>query len=161
MTLLRPPPAPARAGGLQAGHHKLDFSTFIRCTATGRCRENFFPTEFDPRRIAAITAGGNLVDFAIVDASFAKLRELSATYTLPDRWAAAHGASRASVSLAGRELHTWTRYSGLEPEAMYLGGTRGGNYGGWEQAILPQLSEWRVAVTSRTDARPAMRIRRR
>jgi len=128
------------------GHHKLDFTTFSRCTGASRCRENFFPTEFDPRRIAAIAAGANLVDFAIVDASFAKLRELSATYTLPDRWAASAKANRVSVSLAGRELHTWTRYSGLENEAMYLGGARGGNYGGWEHAMLPQLSQWRIAV---------------
>jgi TonB-linked SusC/RagA family outer membrane protein len=130
----------------KTGHHKIDFRTLSSCALARRCRENFFPTDFDPRRIAAVTAGGNLVDFAIVDASFAKLRELSATYTLPDRWAAALGASHASVSLAGRELHTWTRYSGLESEAMLLGGSRGGNYGGWEQNITPQLTRWVVAV---------------
>jgi hypothetical protein len=129
------------------GHHKLDFTTFSKCTGMIRCRENFFPTEFDPRRIAAIAAAGNLVDFAILDASFTKLRELSATYTLPDRWTTAARASRASVSLAGRELHTWTRYSGLETEAMYLGGARGGNYGGFEHAMLPQLSQWRIAIS--------------
>ena len=50
------------------------------------------------------------------------------------------------MSLAGRELHTWTRYSGLDPEAMLLGGTRGGNYGGWEQNITPQLTRWVVGV---------------
>ena len=130
----------------KAGHHKLDMNTLARCTTNGRCRENFFPTEFDARRIASIATGGTLVDFAIVDASFAKLRELSASYTLPDRWAATLRASRASVSLAGRELHTWTRYRGLEPEATYLSGTRGGNYGNWEQAMLPQLSRVVVAV---------------
>jgi TonB-linked SusC/RagA family outer membrane protein len=130
----------------KSGHRKLDFGTFSDCTSAGRCRENFFPTEFDPRRIAAVTAGGNLLDFAIVDASLAKLRELSATYALPDQWAAALGASRASVSLAGRELHTWTRYSGLEPEAMFLGGSRGGNYGGWELNMMPQLTRWVVSV---------------
>jgi hypothetical protein len=131
----------------KTGHHKFDFGTFGRCTTNARCRENFFPTEFDARRIASIAANGNLVDFAIMDASFAKLRELSATYTLPDRWAAALRASRASVSLAGRELHTWTRYGGLEPEATYLGGPRGGNYGNYEQNMLPQLSRVVVAVS--------------
>ncbi|HKH90763.1 MAG TPA: TonB-dependent receptor, partial [Gemmatimonadaceae bacterium] len=131
----------------KTGHHKFDFNTFNRCTSNGRCRENFFPTEFDARRIASIAAGGTLVDFAIVDASFAKLRELSASYTLPDRWAATLRASRASVSIAGRELHTWTRYGGLEPEATYLGGTRGGNYGNYEQSMLPQLSRVVVAVS--------------
>jgi hypothetical protein len=130
----------------KTGHHKMDLNTFGRCTTNGRCRENFFPTEFDARRIASIAANGNLVDFAIVDASFAKLRELSATCTLPDRLATALHASRASVSLAGRELHIWTRYAGLDPEATYLGGTRGGNYGNYEQFLLPQLSRVVVAV---------------
>jgi len=130
----------------KTGHRKMDLNTFGRCTTNGRCRENFFPTEFDARRIASIAANGNLVDFAIVDASFAKLRELSATYTLPDRLATTLRASRASVSLAGRELHIWTRYAGLDPEATYLGGTRGGNYGNYEQFMLPQLSRVVVAV---------------
>jgi TonB-linked SusC/RagA family outer membrane protein len=130
----------------KTGHHKLDFNTYSRCTVQERCRENFFPAEFTPRRIASVTAGGNLLDHVIVDASLAKLRELSASYTLPDRWAAALGARQATVSVAGRELHTWTRYDGLDPEAMYLGGSRGGNYGGWEQSILPQLSQWVASI---------------
>ena len=131
----------------KTGHHKFDFGTFGRCTTNPRCRENYFPTEFDPRRIASITTNGTLVDFAIMDASFAKLRELSASYTLPDRWVASLHASRATVSLAGRELHTWTRYRGLDPEATYLGGVRGGNYGNWEQNMLPQLSRVVLAVS--------------
>jgi TonB-linked SusC/RagA family outer membrane protein len=130
----------------KTGHHKFDFNTFGRCTTNGRCRENFFPTEFDARRIASIASNGSLVDFAIVDAGFAKLRELSATYTLPDRWASTLRASSASVSVAGRELRTWTRYGGLDPEATYLGGTRGGNYGNYEQNMLPQLSRVVLAV---------------
>jgi outer membrane receptor protein involved in Fe transport len=130
----------------KTGHRKLDLNTYGRCTSS-RCRENFFPTEFDARRIASIVAGGSLVDFAIADASFAKLRELSATYTLPDRWAATLRASRASISLAGRELYSWTRYGGLDPEATYLGGTRGGNYGNYEQSMIPQLTRVVVAVS--------------
>jgi outer membrane receptor protein involved in Fe transport len=131
----------------KTGHHKLDLNTFGRCTTNPRCRENYFPTEFDARRIASISAGGSLVDFAIADAGFAKLRELSATYTLPDRWAATLRASRANISLAGRELYSWTRYGGLDPEATYLGGTRGGNYGNYEQSMIPQLTRVVVAVS--------------
>jgi len=68
------------------------------------------------------------------------------SYTLPDVWTKAIGASRAMVSLAGRNLYTWTRYPGLEPEAMFLGGSRGGNFSAWEQADLPQLAQWIVTV---------------
>jgi len=49
------------------------------------------------------------------DASFAKLREISATFTFPNKWLWG-GGSRASLTVAGRELHTWTDYKGPDPE---------------------------------------------
>ena len=36
--------------------------------------------------------------------------------TLPQRFAARAGAASAVLTLAGRNLHTWTKYSGLDPE---------------------------------------------
>jgi hypothetical protein len=55
-----------------------------------------------------------MVDQYWQDGGFAKLRSVSATYTIPERWTA--GASRASITLAARELHTWTNYKGIDPE---------------------------------------------
>ena len=131
----------------KTGYRKMDGNTRVRCGVVGRfCREIFYPQEFDPKRIAGIQSGGSIVDYLIDDASFMKLREVSASYSLPDRWASAVGASRASVTLAGRNLYTWKRYGGLEPEAMFLGGTRGGNFSAWEQTDLPQLTQWVVTV---------------
>ena len=130
-----------------AGQHKLDDNTVARCTLDGgRCRENFFPAEFDARRIAGITSYPRLVDWAIVDASFVKLRELSAAVSLPARYAGLVGATAATLTISGRELHTWTRYPGLETEAMYLGGTYGGSYGATEVSMFPQLSQWLLSV---------------
>ncbi len=130
------------------GQHKLDSDTQSRCTLDGgRCRENFFPLEFDPRRIAGINSNGTLFDWAIADASFVKLREVACAYSLPDRWTNLLRASAATVTVSGRELHTWTRYKGLDPEAMYLGGTFGGNYGGTEVNMYPQLSQWLVSFS--------------
>jgi hypothetical protein len=129
------------------GYHKLDGNTRVRCAFFGgRCRENVFPQEYDTRRIAAIQSSGTLVDYLIDDASFTKLREVSATYTLPEAWAAYARASSASISVAGRNLHTWTDYGGLEPEAFFLGGSRGGSHSIWEQTTLPQLAQWVVSV---------------
>jgi len=131
----------------KTGYRKLDGTTRVRCTFFGQvCRENFFPLEFDPKRIAGIQSNRSLVDFLISDARFMKLREVSVVYTLPDAWATAMRASQATVSLAGRNLHTWTGYTGLDPEAMFLGGSRGGNFSQWEQADLPQLTQWIVTV---------------
>jgi TonB-linked SusC/RagA family outer membrane protein len=131
----------------KTGYRKLDGTTRVRCTFFGQvCRENFFPLEFDPKRIAGIQSNRSLIDFLIADASFMKLREVSVVYTLPDAWANAMRASQATLSLAGRNLHTWTGYTGLDPEAMFLGGSRGGNFSQWEQADLPQLTQWIVTV---------------
>jgi hypothetical protein len=52
----------------------------------------------------------------IEGASFTKLREVAFTLTLPQGLAARAGASNASLTLAGRNLHTWTQYTGLDPE---------------------------------------------
>ncbi len=50
---------------------------------------------------------------------FWKLREVSATITLPQRLAASLRASDVSLLLAGRNLHTWTAYTGTDPESNY------------------------------------------
>jgi TonB-linked SusC/RagA family outer membrane protein len=130
----------------KTGMKKVDGNTRVRCTFFGRCEENYYPTRFDPVRIAQIQSSRNLVDFLIADASFAKLREVSLAYSLPDALARRAGARRASLSVAGRNLMTWTNYPGLEPEAMFLGGSRGGNFGAFEQTTLPQLTSWIVSL---------------
>ena len=52
----------------------------------------------------------------VEDASFTKLRELAVTLTLPQRLAAQMRAASATLTLAGRNLYTWTNYTGLDPE---------------------------------------------
>jgi len=58
----------------------------------------------------------------IEDGSFVKLRELSATYTMDMPWVRhLTGFSSADIRIAGRNLKTWTKYKGFDPEAN-LGG---------------------------------------
>jgi TonB-linked SusC/RagA family outer membrane protein len=52
----------------------------------------------------------------IEDGSFVKLREASLSYTLAESWARRVGAERVALRLAGRNLFTWTDYTGLDPE---------------------------------------------
>jgi hypothetical protein len=129
------------------GNKKLDGNERIRCGLFFRCRENFVPEDYPAIRIARVTSENNLLDYQINDAGFTKLREVAVSYMLPDAWAARARASRASVSLAGRNLYTWTDYTGLDPEARYTAGTRGGNHGNWEQATLPQLTQWVLTLS--------------
>ncbi|MEO6528986.1 MAG: TonB-dependent receptor, partial [Gemmatimonadaceae bacterium] len=65
---------------------------------------------------AAQAASYGLLGGFVEDASFTKLREVSLSLTLPKRIAARAGAGSAVLTFAGRNLHTWTRYSGLDPE---------------------------------------------
>jgi len=56
------------------------------------------------------------------DASFVKLREISIAYTLDQPWVSqAIGFSSIELRVAGRNLHTWTKYSGIDPETSLLG----------------------------------------
>jgi hypothetical protein len=59
----------------------------------------------------------------IEDASFLKLRELSVGVALPRSWVqrVGPGVSSARISLAGRNLLTWQKYSGLDPEVGNVG----------------------------------------
>ncbi|HEX2211501.1 MAG TPA: SusC/RagA family TonB-linked outer membrane protein [Longimicrobium sp.] len=130
------------------GYHKLDGNLRVRCILFLRCHENWYPAQYvdDPAWLAQTQRGGTFVNGLIRDASFTRLRELSATYTLPDRWADRFGASRASISVAGRNLYTWTDYPGMEPEASFLGGSRGGGSAQWEQNVTPQLAQFVTTI---------------
>jgi hypothetical protein len=130
---------------LKGGYKKLDGNARVRCAFFGgRCRENFYPEEFAPEIIGQINSSNNLVDWFLDEGDFVRLREVSATYTLPNDLAARMRLSRASISVGGRNLGLWTDYGkrgGLDPEGFFLAGSRGGHTL-WEQTTMPQLSQW-------------------
>ena len=55
------------------------------------------------------------------DADFVKLREISLTYDAPAKWSSFIRASSLSFTIAGRNLATWTKYKGLDPELNEAG----------------------------------------
>ena len=113
----------------------------IRCIGLtgGRfCEENHFPERYDPRLLATYQPNAlaiGTIDRHFRDASFVKLREISATYFLPERFT--RGFSGASITLAGRELATWTDYPGIDPESA-----TGTTSGAIDQAIIPPLTRF-------------------
>jgi TonB-linked SusC/RagA family outer membrane protein len=52
----------------------------------------------------------------IEDGTYVKLRELSVGYRLEGAWARRMGVQDVGIRLAGRNLHTWTDYTGIDPE---------------------------------------------
>lgn len=124
----------------RGGYKKLDGNRRVRCNLFSLCEENYYPERFasNPVMLAAVQRGTTFTYDLIRDASFARFRELSLTYTLPRAFASRARASAASVTLAGRNLALWTNYPGLEPEASFNGGERGGSFGQWEQNVMPQ-----------------------
>jgi hypothetical protein len=104
-----------------------------------------YPEQFDPTRIAEIQLGDiGISGTALEDASFAKLRELSLGYTLPAGVAGRIGAKQAALTVAGRNLHTWTRYTGFDPEALSNQAFAAARWG--DQGALPQLSQFLVSL---------------
>jgi TonB-linked SusC/RagA family outer membrane protein len=122
----------------KSGYKKWDNNLRARCQVFRTCLENIEPEKYDPRIIAQMQSNGTLVDFVINDAAFAKLREISLSYDVPEALAARLGARSLSLSAAARNLHTWTRYTGVDPEDMFLSGSP--NF--LEQSNLPQLSSF-------------------
>ncbi|MCX5766654.1 MAG: SusC/RagA family TonB-linked outer membrane protein [Gemmatimonadetes bacterium] len=130
-------PTPARSGSLgntltlykrlrlyalvdfRSGNRLVNAVDKIRCqglAGAGLCDVNYNPKNYPATYVAAANISAysaQMGDAFIEDGSFVKFRELSATYSFPD-WLP--GLSRASMTLAARELHLWSKYSGIDPE---------------------------------------------
>ena len=125
----------------RGGYKKLDGNRRVRCNLFSLCRENYYPSEFDAVTLAEVQGGTAYTYNLIQDASFLRFRELSASYALPGRFASYFRATRASFTVAGRNLGMSTKYKGIDPEASFNGGSRGGAFGQWEQNVLPQVRQ--------------------
>jgi TonB-linked SusC/RagA family outer membrane protein len=122
----------------KSGFKRLDNNLRARCQVFRTCLENLEPEQYDPKLIAQMQSNGTLRDFVINDAKFAKLREISLSFDAPESYVRRFGARALTVSVAARNLHTWTAYTGLDPEAMFLSGTP--NF--LDQSNLPQLTSF-------------------
>ncbi len=87
--------------------------------------------------------GNNQADF-IEDAGYTKLREISVGYTIDSGFIPRSlGLRSVELRLAGRNLKTWTHYSGLDPETN---GTGAGLIQGADWFNNPQSRSFVVSV---------------
>ena len=130
------------------GHRVLNSNEQIRCMGLAGaplCRANYYPLEYDPvylaERVGTAAAQG-ITDQYYQPGDFVKLRELSATYVVPERLL--HGLTRAAVTLAGRDLHTWTKYAGIDPEASVANIATSSTTA--DQGLIPPLTRFIASI---------------
>ncbi len=63
----------------------------------------------------------NVVTPYMEDGTYTKLREVSIGYTLSGAWMTHTGFTSAALRVAGRNLKTWTKYTGIDPETNLAG----------------------------------------
>ena len=120
----------------QGGRKLFNYTEASRCDlGTDNCAALYDPNApLDKQAaIVALRAYGSAAGF-VEDADFTKLREVTVTLAVPRRYANMVGFSGLNLTLAGRNLKTWTKYTGLDPELNSSGGT---NFTTAELGTLP------------------------
>src|SRR5437867_705632 len=102
------------------GNKLFNSTEQFRC-GLSNCRGRNDPTAPLAEQAAAVANILGTQAGYMEDADFVKFRELSLTYDAPANWATRIGASSLSVTIAGRNLATWTKYKGLDPELNEAG----------------------------------------
>ncbi|MBA2688577.1 MAG: hypothetical protein H0U64_10785, partial [Gemmatimonadaceae bacterium] len=100
----------------------------------------------DPNRVAPGFARSKRFYFGqyVEDGSYLKLREISATVNLMPSMARALRAQNLALTISGRNLHTWTKYTGFDPEMNLFGQLtveRGNDFGTYP---IPRM--WSVGI---------------
>ena len=117
----------------KGGFKQYNATESFRCeSGVDICQGIFDPTTSLDRQARAVAANVyNVQSGFIENGDFVKLREVSLTASLPDALAHRVRARTLSVTFAGRNLHTWTNYSGVDPEVNSVGAPTGpgGNTG--------------------------------
>jgi TonB-dependent starch-binding outer membrane protein SusC len=73
------------------------------------------PLDRQARNIARQLSPPSLAGY-VERGDYTKLRELSLTLVAPKAWGQRVGAGDVRLTFAGRNLRTWTAYTGLDPE---------------------------------------------
>ncbi len=124
------------------GHTQLNNNIRAKCQVFRLCEETLDPLKYDPVLIAQYDSPNLLRNFVYADASFAKLRELSLAVILPQMLTRRAGASSATLTFSGRNLHTWTGWTGVDPESFFTVE----QFARTEQAQVPPLRQALVSL---------------
>jgi TonB-linked SusC/RagA family outer membrane protein len=127
------------------GGYKLFNSTEeFRCGVILNCQainDRSSPLDLQARAVADAVYG--IYTGYIEDASFTKLREVSVTLMAPRSMYSRFGLGNLSLTFSGRNLHTWTNYTGLDPE-LNSGGQS--NFSTFDFLGQPPVRYWTARI---------------
>jgi outer membrane receptor protein involved in Fe transport len=112
----------------KSGYYQLNGTERIRCESRLNCDGLVDPNAplWKQARVVALRETPSRTQWGFIEkATFVRLREASATYELPAAWAQSFRATRASFTVAVRNLWKGTGFSGIDPEANYFEGATG------------------------------------
>jgi hypothetical protein len=75
------------------------------------------PIGYLPRAIYNTDYATNLTDLFLEDGSYLRLKTISLAYNLPDKLMKKIRFRNCTIQVTGVNLLTWTRYTGMDPEA--------------------------------------------
>jgi hypothetical protein len=135
------------------GNLQFDNNHRVRCQAFRICVANLSPTDTELKQfgqtrapatlMAQYNSNNTLRDVFYQDASYAKLREISASYIVPEGIARRAGFAGATLTVSGRNLKTWTNWTGVDPESFFSVEP----YARTEQAQVPPLQQFVMSLS--------------
>lgn len=124
----------------KGGHKMFNATKWNRCVSPGLyCAERYSGgSQADQAAIIAAQAQSSLAPF-IEDADFWRLREVAVTLMAPEQWASRVGARGLNLTLASRNVATWTDYTGFDPE---VNSDAQLNFNASDNTALPPVRTW-------------------
>jgi hypothetical protein len=105
----------------KGGNKLLNGTDRIRCQSRNNCREAYdktAPLWMQARAVAVRESPSHTYYGFMEDASFVRFRELGVGLDLPPSLLHRSGfAKSASLNFSARNLHLWTKYTGIDPES--------------------------------------------
>ncbi|HEY7236184.1 MAG TPA: SusC/RagA family TonB-linked outer membrane protein [Gemmatimonadaceae bacterium] len=131
---------------MQRGFKKTDTNYEQVCQVFGDCLENIYPERYSPAVVAQAQNGGQLQDYWIRSANFVKVREVALTFDAPVNAIRYVGAKSLAITVSGRNLGMWTKYTGLDPENSLIAPSGMSGNIGTDQTEFPQLTSVVIGV---------------
>lgn len=103
----------------RGGHRAYNNTERIRCASRQNCNGLMNPAasfEEQAMVVAHLNHPTRTLDGFYQPGAFTKLREVSLRYSIPQRFAARMRATNADLVFSARNLKTWTKYRGVDPE---------------------------------------------